>query len=438
MQHYFYIACIIIAGLTNSLHAQWVRTNGPCEGLTYALTVGATGAGDTCLFAGTWNGGVFRTSDNGNSWTEIDGGIWWAIPNDTGFTRTDILDLFTCPNGTGGITLFAATASGKIYRSINSDTNWTDITSDPSGHLITCLIVNDTNILAGTDSGVSISTDFGMNWKVQRNELTPYCVYSLTSIAGETNASSLFASTAGGIYLSTNGGVNWKVVNAEAKSFLKLVASRSSKGSVVLYAFSGEKVFCSADSGVSWSATSRVSPFSGATILCLTVHDTILYAGTLNRGIYFSTNGGKQWVDGNYGLGSRSVFTLELAGANLFAGVPSNIGSLGSVVRRPLSEMPTEVRERYRQNPNEFYLGQNYPNPFNPTTVIPFSLQSKSFVSLKIYDLIGRVIATIISEELSAGNYLKQWNADGLSSGVYFCQLRAGSFVEMKKIMLMR
>ena len=137
-------------------------------------------------------------------------------------------------------------------------------------------------------------------------------------------------------------------------------------------------------------------------------------------------------------MGRRSVFDLAIVGANLFAAVSSDIASIRSVWRRPLSEMPTGVGDKYEQNPTEFKLEQNYPNPFNPTTVIPFSLQSKSFVSLKIYDLIGRVIATIISEELSAGNYLKQWNADGLPSGVYFCQLRAGSLVEMKKLMLMR
>jgi photosystem II stability/assembly factor-like uncharacterized protein len=430
--------CIIVVGLTNSVHAQWIPTNGPLEGLAFSLAVGTTGAGDTSVFAGTFLGSVFRTSDNGNSWTEIDGGTWWAIPQDTGFTSNDILGLFACPNGAGGTSLFAATVGAKIYRSINSDTNWTDISSSPSYRPITSLIVTDTNILAGTDSGVSVSTDFGANWKLVRNELTLYCVYSLTSITGGTNATDLFASTSGGIFLSTNGGVNWKTVNTAAQSFLDLVACHNAKGSIVVYAFSGDGVFCSVDSGVNWAATTKVSPYSDATVICLALHDTVLFAGTFQYGIYYSTNGGKKWVDGNSGMGRRSVFDLAIVGANLFAAVSSDIASIRSVWRRPLSEMPTGVGDKYEQNPTEFKLEQNYPNPFNPTTVIPFSLQSKSFVSLKIYDLIGRVIATIISEELSAGNYLKQWNADGLPSGVYFCQLRAGSLVEMKKLMLMR
>jgi hypothetical protein len=87
----------------------------------------------------------------------------------------------------------------------------------------------------------------------------------------------------------------------------------------------------------------------------------------------------------------------------------------------------------------EFALSQNYPNPFNPSTTISFSLPSKSVVSLKIFDMLGREIATIVNNEmLSAGNYSKQWNAQGCCSGVYFYRLRAGTFTETKKLILLR
>lgn len=89
-------------------------------------------------------------------------------------------------------------------------------------------------------------------------------------------------------------------------------------------------------------------------------------------------------------------------------------------------------------NPSEFILYQNYPNPFNPSTKISFSLPAQSFVLLKIFDINGREAATIISEELSAGTYSRQWNAKGLSSGVYFYRLQAGSLIEMKKLMLLK
>jgi hypothetical protein len=88
--------------------------------------------------------------------------------------------------------------------------------------------------------------------------------------------------------------------------------------------------------------------------------------------------------------------------------------------------------------PTGLSLCQNYPNPFNPTTNISFNLPSKSFVSLNIFDIMGREVATIVSEELSKGNYSRQWNAIGMPSGVYFYRLQAGSFSETKKLILLK
>jgi hypothetical protein len=98
----------------------------------------------------------------------------------------------------------------------------------------------------------------------------------------------------------------------------------------------------------------------------------------------------------------------------------------------------TDVQELFSTNPTVFVLLQNYPNPFNPATTISFSLPSKSFVSLKVFDLIGREVASIVSGEMSAGNHTKQWNANNLPSGVYFYRLQAGSFTETKRLMLLK
>ncbi len=99
---------------------------------------------------------------------------------------------------------------------------------------------------------------------------------------------------------------------------------------------------------------------------------------------------------------------------------------------------PTAVKNQPIQTPGEFHLEQNYPNPFNPSTTISFNIPSRSFVLLKIFDLIGRDVATIVSEELSAGNHTKRWDATGMPSGVYFYRLEAGKFTETKKLVLLR
>ena len=88
--------------------------------------------------------------------------------------------------------------------------------------------------------------------------------------------------------------------------------------------------------------------------------------------------------------------------------------------------------------PFMFTLSQNRPNPFNPSTQIDFTLQKSSFVSLKIFDALGREMSTLVSGYLSAGNHTRQWNAGNMQSGVYFYRLQAENFMETKKLVLLK
>jgi len=87
---------------------------------------------------------------------------------------------------------------------------------------------------------------------------------------------------------------------------------------------------------------------------------------------------------------------------------------------------------------SDFLNFQTYPNPFKTTTTITFDLPENTFVSLKVYDPMGREVATIVSEELPAGKYSRQWNATNLQEGIYFSRLQAGLYTETKKLILLR
>ena len=88
--------------------------------------------------------------------------------------------------------------------------------------------------------------------------------------------------------------------------------------------------------------------------------------------------------------------------------------------------------------PSQYILEQNYPNPFNPSTVITYELPVLTIVTLKVYDLIGREVKTLVSDRQSAGIHSVTFNASNLTSGVYFYRLQAGSFTGSRKLLLLK
>lgn len=97
----------------------------------------------------------------------------------------------------------------------------------------------------------------------------------------------------------------------------------------------------------------------------------------------------------------------------------------------------TEVRGE-EIHPTAFKLEQNYPNPFNPSTKISWQSPVNAHQTLKIYDVLGNEVTTLVNEYRSAGNFEIEFNASGLSSGIYFYQLKVGEFISTKKMVLIR
>jgi hypothetical protein len=97
----------------------------------------------------------------------------------------------------------------------------------------------------------------------------------------------------------------------------------------------------------------------------------------------------------------------------------------------------TAVDEVTDELPSKFLLSQNYPNPFNPFTRFEFQLPTSGWVTLKIYDLLGKEVATVLNEELQTGSYQYLWDAGKLASGVYIYRLTAGSYHAVKKMILL-
>jgi hypothetical protein len=211
--------------------------------------------------------------------------------------------------------------------------------------------------------------------------LTDTDVYSL--VVSDTN---LFAGTYDGIFLSTNNGENWTAVN---------------------------------------------NGLSSTYVSSLAVSGSTLFAGTNDGGVFLSTNNAASWIAVNSGLTKTFVQSFAFSGTDLFAATAGK-----GVWKRPLSEMITSVEGDLTKIPLQFNLCQNYPNPFNPSTLIRYELPRQSLVTLKIYDILGREVAILVNEQKPAGRYETRFDGKSLSSGVYFYRIKAGDFVQTKKMVL--
>jgi hypothetical protein len=97
-----------------------------------------------------------------------------------------------------------------------------------------------------------------------------------------------------------------------------------------------------------------------------------------------------------------------------------------------------EILKGHRDVPQSCVLEQNYPNPFNPTTVVSCQLPVGSHVRIAVYDLLGREVAVLMNEKKEAGRYHVQFDGSGLSSGVYYCRMQAGTFTDVKTLVLVK
>ncbi|MDP2362488.1 MAG: T9SS type A sorting domain-containing protein [Ignavibacteria bacterium] len=141
-------------------------------------------------------------------------------------------------------------------------------------------------------------------------------------------------------------------------------------------------------------------------------------------------------------LGRNNLESIELLRekARLLHSLPYDSLAFGTT-----PYLITSINEEGGIQPEQFSLSQNYPNPFNPVTTIKYKIPNvistegrNLFVTLKVYDALGNEVATLVNEEKPTGSYEVEFNAKNISSGVYFYQLKAGSFIQTKKMILIK
>jgi hypothetical protein len=400
------IAMITLLININLLNAQWVSTGGPGPGSSVRCFA-VSGAN---LFTGTWAtsyyGGVFKSTNNGTNWVAINSGL----------TDTSVMALEV-----NGSYIFAGTINGGVFRSSNNGASWTSMNNGLTNPTVYSLGVNGSNIFAGTGDGVFRSTNDGISWDF--TGLTGYLIFALKSIGPN-----LFAGTSGsGVFRTSNNGVNWIEVNTGLTNTgiqcLTVIGTN-------LYAGTFSGVFLTSNNGASWINTLGMA---GTIVNTLCVSSTNLFAGSAGGGVHLSTNNGSNWIAVGTGIPNTEVNTLAISGTNIFAGTLSGI-----VYKRLLTEMISSVKLLSNDLPVGFILNQNYPNPFNPVTSVKYQIPKAAYVSIKLFDVLGRETLTLFEGDQKAGYYMLTVDGNNLASGIYFCRFNAADYSKVIKMSLIK
>lgn len=158
--------------------------------------------------------------------------------------------------------------------------------------------------------------------------------------------------------------------------------------------------------------------------------------GLIDSRIFKTTDGGITWAEEDF-PSKMPIFDIDFVDSEK----GWTFGESGTILKRDPNYDFIKTENSFLLD--EFYLYQNYPNPFNPATKIKYEIPGQTrndnaFVTLKIYDILGKEIKTLVNEEKPAGNYEVEFDASNFSSGIYFYKLQAGNFVETKKMVLLR
>ncbi|MFA5804767.1 MAG: YCF48-related protein [Melioribacteraceae bacterium] len=440
------------------------------------------------VVGGEWNpngsnkGYIYRTTNGGTSWTEISVGLIEQL-NGVAFIDAN--------------TGIAVGDAGRIMKTTNGGLNWSAISSGFTTHINSShFIDSNTGYVVGGvgnyDGVIYKTTDGGTTWlKKQSGELPSMkSVYFINANTGWVGGSSA-------IYKTTNGGDAWTKQSSSYTS-MSLVFLNSNIGISANYM----NISRTSDGGTTWnkvadydcnsvffvsSTVGYCTGFNSATYKTIDggVTWTLLTGSPKGNWVYFvnsdvgfvagsgmwkTTNGGTTWVKQTIELVVLSVFFFDTnkgiavgtegqvwnttnGGLNWTRTWPTVmcdlnkvhfvspttgwiVGQYGTILKSTTGG--TTWIQKEESLPLHYTLFQNYPNPFNPITTIRFSIPKQDFISLKIYDLLGREVEALVDKEFSAGTYEVKWNAEKYTSGVYICKISADNFNQTRKVLLLK
>jgi photosystem II stability/assembly factor-like uncharacterized protein len=419
----------------NILNAQWVQQNSG----TYAMLSDVVMLDSTTAIIVGRDGSILKTIDSGKHWRNTAPQLDCKPDSVACFMRWNAVSFCDSLHGivVGDSKTLLTTDGGELWQfcSLNG----------PQAFL-SAFFWTKNMIYVGDDSGrVFLSIDSGKTWDY--NKISNQAILSLFFyVTPSMSSRPVYALSPFSVFSTGGAGFNdWKEEHLPITNWGSVTRGSNFMWGdpAFIVGYDGQLIiapviFKKSFPDTSWQRYSFTSTFSVTSSI-----------GSLNDVTVPTSN--VSFICGDYGIvlktiDSGKIWFPQLTGStrNLYAidfynehcGIA--VGDSGTILYTSSGGDIAIGVKGYEKVPVEFTLAQNYPNPFNPSTTISFTLPSRSFVSLKVFDLLGREVATLVNENKNAGACSVRYDASTLTSGVYFYRLLAGSFIETKKLLLLK
>ncbi len=373
----------------------------------------------TCLAVGD-SGIIARTTDAGKSW---------------------LRPLSRTTRSLKGIDISRSVAvavgdSGTILRSTDAGAHWSSHNSGMNKNLRAVHIVNERVVVAvGHEGAILRSSDTGQTWHSILYPI-PVALVSVSfgdSLHGVALLSSTFSQR---VLRTSNGGLSWtdSIVSRSDFGITKEVFLTESGFGYVSTMNVQSTILttpCTRDFGRTWFLDT-VGVSRTNSVFCSN-SGRVVFAGN-DGSILQSTDGGRTWESQNTGMRSP-LLAVSYVGSS--TGVA--VGSGGQLIWTSTAGVPQPLfEERIPSIPDYLSLSQNFPNPFNASTTITFQLSQSGFVELQVCNILGEQVASLIRQEMSAGDHVTTWDGGNGASGMYFYRLIVGGRQIVRKLLLIR
>lgn len=358
------------------------------------------------------SGTIIRSTDAGLSWAQI------SSP------AADDLRSVSFKDSLG----IAVGISGRILRSTDSGLSWTLEQRITTKNLFAVSMGKNSTVIGGHEGTILYSTDGGVTW-APRTAGTASEIFGLSVL----DTVAVGACGQGAIIMSTNAGNAWglTVLGNNLTFFMGVSFANNKTGWMVGTSSTISSIIIRSDlSGFVWNA--QTSPVPDALNgVCFVNIDSGTAVGA-NGTIIHTINGGSDWQEQISGVNKN------LNALSLLDSIGIAVGDSG-IILRTVNSAAVDVHEKILlQKPGSYYLGQNYPNPFNPATIINYTLPGYGLVIIKVYNVLGKEITTLVNEEKAAGNYSVKFDGSSLSSGIYFYKMQTNHFTATKKFIIVK